>query len=165
MILYIYKLNTLIDNKYWLKLMIMKGKNMKISSIYDYNNENGVTTYIHYHIVFCPRYKRRIFKIPGLEKRFKQLILQKSAEIHVIPTQIICNENYVYMEVNVLNTTITPAAVVNSIKTATSRTLRNEFKELSKMPNLWTRNYFLSTENKINEKVVTQYVEIQKSRP
>lgn len=28
---------------------------------------------INYHFVLCPRYRRKIFNIPGVEQRFKEL--------------------------------------------------------------------------------------------
>ena len=42
--------------------------------------------------------------------------------------------------------------------------LRKEFKELSKMSSLWTRSYFVSTEDFISLDTIKWYVEQQKTR-
>ena len=31
-------------------------------------------SFINYHFVFCPRCRRKIFDIPGVEERFKELV-------------------------------------------------------------------------------------------
>lgn len=53
---------------------------------------------------------------------------------------------------------------MQKIKGVTSRELRKEFVELSKMPSLWTRSYFVSTAGNISSETVKQYVENQKKR-
>lgn len=46
----------------------------------------------------------------------------------------------------------------------TSRILREEFSELSKMPGLWTRSYFVSTAGNVSSETIKKYVENQKKR-
>ena len=38
--------------------------------------------------------------------------------------------------------TLSPSDIMQQIKGYTSKILREEFSELSKMPSLWTRSYF-----------------------
>ena len=38
-----------------------------------YKHTKTTVSLINYHIVFCPRYRRKIFNIPGVEDRFKEL--------------------------------------------------------------------------------------------
>jgi len=59
---------------------------------------------------------------------------------------------------------LSPADIMLKIKRATSRALRDEFKELSKMTSLWTRNYFVSTAGTVNSGTIKKYVENQKTR-
>ena len=40
-----------------------------------YQHTKTTVSLIHYHFVFCPRYRRKIFKIPGVEARFKELAI------------------------------------------------------------------------------------------
>ena len=54
--------------------------------------------------------------------------------------------------------------IMQQIKGYTSKILRDEFTELSKMPSLWTRNYFVSTDGNIGRETIKKYVETQKKR-
>lgn len=74
-----------------------------------------------------------------------------------------CGEDYVYMFLN-CPPTISPSDIINKIKSATSKAIREEFKELSKMPSLWTRNYFVSTESNVCSEIIKKYIQDQKTR-
>ena len=43
----------------------------------DYRRTATTVLLVNYHFVFCPRYRRKIFLIDGLEDRFKELAFQK----------------------------------------------------------------------------------------
>jgi len=45
-----------------------------------------------------------------------------------------------------------------------SKLIRKEFDELSKMPSLWTRSYFVSTAGNVSSETIKKYVESQKTR-
>lgn len=53
---------------------------------------------------------------------------------------------------------------MKQIKRYTNKILREEFVELSKMPSLWTRSYFVSTAGDVCSKTIKKYVENQKKR-
>lgn len=74
-----------------------------------------------------------------------------------------CDVDHVYLYVNVYPQT-TISRIISSIKEYTSKILRKEFKELSKMNSLWTRSYFISTEENISPDTIKWYVEQQKTR-
>lgn len=57
-----------------------------------------------------------------------------------------------------------PSGIMQNIKGYTSKTLREEFVELQKMPSLWTRSYFVSTAGNVCSKTIKKYVENQKIR-
>lgn len=57
-----------------------------------------------------------------------------------------------------------PSDIMQKIKGYTSKILRKEFNQLSKMPGLWTRNYFVSTAENVCSETIKQYVENQKKR-
>ena len=44
----------------------------------EYRHTKTTVSMINYHFVFCPRYRRKIFLIPGVEGRFKELIREKN---------------------------------------------------------------------------------------
>ncbi|MCR5691071.1 MAG: transposase, partial [Eubacterium sp.] len=39
----------------------------------EYKHTKTTVSLINYHFVFCPRYRRKIFNIQGVEDRFKEL--------------------------------------------------------------------------------------------
>ena len=53
---------------------------------------------------------------------------------------------------------------MQKIKGVSSKSLREEFEELNKMPSLWTRSYFVSTAGNVSSETIKKYVEEQKTR-
>ena len=41
----------------------------------EYKHTKTTVSLINYHFVFCPRYRRKIFNIQGIEDRFKELTI------------------------------------------------------------------------------------------
>ena len=107
-----------------------------------YRHTNTTISLINYHFVFCPRYRRKIFLIPNVEKRFKELVKLKCKELEIEIIAIECDKDHSHMFLNCLPT-LSPSDIMQQIKGYTSKILREEFSELSKMPSLWTRSYFV----------------------
>ncbi len=80
----------------------------------NYRRTQTTVSLINYHFVFCTRYRRKIFLIPNLEERFKDLVKYIS--------------------------------------------------NLSKMPSLCTRSYFVSTAGNVCSETIKKYVENQRKR-
>ena len=74
-----------------------------------------------------------------------------------------CDKDHAHMFLNCLPT-LSSADIMQKIKGITSRALRDEFKELKKMPSLWTRSYFVSTAGNVSSETIKRYVENQKTR-
>lgn len=128
-----------------------------------YRHTNTTVSLINYHFVFCPRYRRKIFLIPNVEERFKELVKIKCKELDIEIIAIECDKDHSHMFLNCLPT-LSPSDIMQQIKGYTSKILREEFNELSKMPSLWTRSYFVSTAGNVCSDTIKQYVENQKKR-
>ena len=128
-----------------------------------YRHTNTTVSLINYHFVFCPRYRRKIFNIPNVEKRFKELVNIKCKELNIEIIAIECDEDHTHIFLNCLPT-FSPSDIMQQIKGYTSKILREEFAELSKMPSLWTRSYFVSTAGNVSSKTIKRYVKNQKKR-
>lgn len=128
-----------------------------------YKQTKTTVSLINYHFVFCPRYRRKIFNIPGVEQRFKELIMEecKRHEIEILAME--CHIDHVHIFVSVLPQISIPE-IMRFLKGATSNTLRKEFRELSQMPSLWTRSYFVSTAGNVSSETIEWYVKTQKTR-
>lgn len=77
--------------------------------------------------------------------------------------EINCDKDHSYMYLNCLPT-LSPSDIMQQIKGYTSKILREEFTELAKMPSLWTRRYFVSTETDFCKDIIKMYIENQRKR-
>lgn len=130
----------------------------------EYRHTKTTVSLINYHFVFCPRYRRKIFNIPGLEQRFKELVSAECKRLEIDILAMECHVDHVHMFVSVLPSISIPE-IMKQIKGATSWELRKEFPQLSAMPSLWTRSYFVSTARSVSAETIKWYVETQKTRP
>ena len=126
-----------------------------------YRKTKTTVSLINYHFVFCPRHRRKIFDIPSVETRFEEVIKKICDELEIEIIAIECDKDHVHIFLNCLPT-LSPSDIMNKIKGVSSKPIRKEFNELSKMPSLWTRSYFVSTAGNVSSETVKDYVEGQK---
>lgn len=129
----------------------------------EYRKTKTTVSMINYHFVFCPRYRRKIFLIEGVEKHFKELVNTISEEMNLKVIALECDIDHVHLFINA-KPTISPSKIMYHLKGRTSRIIRQEFYKLSKMPSLWTRSYFVSTAGEVSSETIKKYVENQKKR-
>ena len=129
----------------------------------EYRKTQTTVSLINYHFIFCPRYRRKIFDIQNVEKRYKEVVKDICDELEINIIAIECDRDHTHMFLNCLPT-LSPASIMQKIKGRSSKIIREEFKELSKMPSLWTRSYFVSTAGEVSSETIKKYVEEQKKR-
>lgn len=128
----------------------------------DYKSNNNVFYSCKYHVVWCPKYRRKVL-IGDVESRLKELMLEAATEINVeiIEMEIMPDHVHVLMEVD---PQFGVHRAVKHIKGKTSRILRSEFAILrSRLPSLWTHSYFVSTVGDAPLTAIKQYIENQKN--
>lgn len=128
----------------------------------NYRHRKTSVSMVNYHLVFCPRYRRKIFLIDGLETRFKELVVQICERNDFELLAMECDKDHCHIFVNV-PPTISAADAVKVIKSNTSGVLRREFQQLAAVKSLWTRSYFASTAGNVSSEVIKQYVLNQKN--
>lgn len=128
-----------------------------------YKRTKTTVSHINYHLVFCPRYRHKIFLIPGVEERFKELTSAMCKEHDIDILAMECHIDHVHMFISAYPQQSIPE-IMRWIKGATSHALREEFPNLAWMPALWTRSYFVSTEGKVSPETIEWYVKTQKTR-
>jgi len=128
-----------------------------------YRKTKTTVSLINYHFVFCPRYRRKIFLIEGVESRFKELVNKISKEMNLKVIALECDVDHVHLFINA-KPTISPSKIMYHLKGETSKIIREEFEKLNQMPSLWTRSYFVSTAGEVSSKTIKEYVENQKKR-
>lgn len=124
-----------------------------------FRNEDGKYFHISYYLVFCPRYRRKIFTIDKLEVRFKEMVHAVCDSHNISVTDISCGPDYCYISINV-PPNISAAGAIAKIKGYTGRRLLKEVEEFSKTQNIWTRNYLVSTKS-FSQKEIDSFVEKQ----
>jgi len=127
-----------------------------------YRSNNNVVYSCKYHVVWCPKYRRKVL-VNKISERLKELIIKKCSEIKadIIEMEIMPDHVHLLIEID-------PQFGINrairSIKGSTSHMLRKEFKELTtRLPTLWTNSYFVSTVGGAPISVIKQYIENQKT--
>ena len=118
---------------------------------------------VNFHFVFCPRYRRKIFLIEGLENCFKRLVIQICEQNNFEILAMECHIDHVHLFLNV-PPQVSAADVMRIIKTNTSKALLKEFADELRSPTLWTRSYFVSTAGDVSNATIQRYVESQKTR-
>lgn len=126
-----------------------------------YKKNNTSLYMINYHIIFCPKYRRKIFENPLVERRFKELIENQCNLMGIEIIAMECDKDHTHIFLSA-DPIYAPYEIVKKLKGATGRVLRNEFPELSKTQNLWTRSYFISTAGEVSSHTIKKYVENQK---
>lgn len=129
----------------------------------EYRHKKTSVSWICYHLVFCPLYRRKIFLVPGVEARFKELVREicERSEFELLALE--CSVDHCHIFVNV-PPDVSAADAVRVIKTNTARPLLAEFEAFRYMRHLWTRSYFASTAGKVSQEVIKRYIADQKKR-
>jgi putative transposase len=127
-----------------------------------YKSNNNVVYSSKYHVVWCPKYRRKVLE-DKIAKRCEQ-ILRKVAAKHkaeIIALEIMPDHVHMLVEVD---PQFGIHRLVKNLKGVSSHDLRKEFASLrSRLPTLWTNSYFVSTVGGAPLSVIKQYVENQKN--
>lgn len=126
-----------------------------------YKSNRNVVYSCKYHVVWCPKYRRRVL-VNGVDERLKDIIREVCAEIHADLIEMEVMPDHVHLLVEV-DPQYGVHRTVRLIKGRSSRLLRGEYPWLkSRLPTLWTNSYFVSTVGGAPLKTVKQYIENQK---
>ncbi|WP_419670115.1 IS200/IS605 family transposase [Alicyclobacillus macrosporangiidus] len=128
----------------------------------EYKSNRNVVYSCKYHVVWCPKYRRKVL-VGGVDERLKE-ILQAVAEerrAEIIEMDVMPDHVHLLVEVD---PQFGIHRLVKLMKGRSSRILRQEFPWLrSRLPSLWTNSYFVSTVGGAPLAVIKQYIENQKS--
>lgn len=128
-----------------------------------YAKNAGAVFSLKYHLVWCPKYRRQVLVAP-VDARLKEVLAAVSEShgwtLHTL--EVMPDHVHVFVEAD---PTACAAEIVNRLKGASSRILRDEFPSLkSRLPTLWSRSYFAGTVGSVSEAVIRRYIESQKGK-
>ena len=124
-----------------------------------YVHEQHRVHHILYHIIFCPKRRRKVLVGP-VHDRLKTVIEQVAEENqwHIVRLAIQPDHVHLFMQANPYTL---PTDIPRLIKGRSSHELREEFPHLMRMPSLWTRSTFYSTAGYVSKEVIDAYIERQ----
>lgn len=127
-----------------------------------YKSNNNVVYSCKYHVVWCPKYRRKVL-VSGVDERLKSLVQEicKERSISLIGMEVMSDHVHLLIEVD---PQFGIHRAVKLIKGTTSRVLRQEFPWLrSRIPSLWTNSYFVSAVGGAPLSAIKKYIENQKT--
>jgi putative transposase len=134
---------------------------MLYNNIMEYKSNNNVVYSCKYHVVWCPKYRRKVLT-QDVDVRLKELIHQICSEhqSEILELEIMPDHVHLLVEVD-------PQygihRLIKQVKGTTSRILRQEFPRLKqRLPTLWTNSYFVATVGGAPLEIIKQYIENQK---
>jgi putative transposase len=126
-----------------------------------YKSNNNVVYSCKYHVVWCPKYRRKVL-VDGVDERLKQICRDVATELQFDIIEMEVMPDYVHMLIEV-DPQFGIHRAVKRMKGRSSHDLRQEFPWLrSRIPCLWTNSYFVSTVGGAPLDDVKSYIESQK---
>ena len=127
----------------------------------DYQHERHNVHLVVYHIIWCPKRRKRIL-IGQVKERLEHLIGEVVAEHGWTILTLAIQPDHVHLFLR-SDPYTAPSGIVRFIKGRSSRVLREEFPELLKLPSLWTHSFFVSTAGNVSQEIIQHYIERQKN--
>lgn len=120
----------------------------------------GIHT-LHYHFVWCPKYRRKVLQ-GVIAERLKELLREKASLLGIRVEGLEVMPDHVHLFVSA-SPTDAPQYLANQFKGYTSRILRQEFPELKRrLPSLWSRSYYVGSAGHVSIDTIQKYIEQQK---
>ena len=128
----------------------------------DYQHEHHTVHLIVYHIIWCPKRRRRILR-GEIAQRLEQLVNEVATEHSWQVLKLSIQPDHVHLFIR-SNPYTLPTNIARLIKGRSSHVLREEFPYLAKMPSLWTRSTFYSTAGNVSSETIQKYIERQRKQ-
>lgn len=125
------------------------------------NNSNA--WHITYHFVWSPMRAKACLQ-GEIARRLEELIRERGEWEDFSPVTLVILPDRVYLAAEAAPT-LAPHSIVCQVKAFTSRVLRDEFPELTRIPSLWTRAYLVMAGDSLEpEEVIRRFEEQQPPR-
>src|SRR5579875_630179 len=119
-------------------------------------HEQHTVHHILYHIIFCPKRRRKVLVGP-LHDRLKQIIEQVAEENRWTVLELAIQPDHVHLFIQAKPYPM-PTEIARLIKGRSSHLLREEYPHWKRMPSLWTRSTFYSTAGFVSQDTIQTYI-------
>jgi putative transposase len=125
--------------------------------------QTGTTRYTHYsiayHLVWIPKYRRRIFTTQ-VDAACKRLLAECCERQGLRLLAVETDSDHVHVFVSA-PPRFSPAQLANILKGYTSRFLREQYPHLKRLcgrEQLWTQSYYVGTAGAVSAEVIRHYI-------
>jgi putative transposase len=125
----------------------------------DYQHEHHSVHLVVYHVIWCPKRRRKILNGP-IHDRLAAILHEVAEERNWQVIRLAIQPDHVHLFIRANPYTL-PTDIPRLMKGRSSRLLREEFPALKRMPSLWTRSYFISTAGNVSSEIIQRYIEAQ----
>ncbi|WP_425450697.1 IS200/IS605 family transposase [Sulfoacidibacillus thermotolerans] len=123
----------------------------------EYKSNHNVVYSCKYHVVWCPKYRRRVLT-SEVEERLKAILREVAEERQADIIELEVMPDHVHLLVEV-DPQFGIHRLIRLMKGRSSHHLREEFPWIKKrLPTLWTNSYFVSTVGGAPLAVIKQYM-------
>ena len=128
----------------------------------DYLHEQHTVHLIVYHMIWCPKRRRRILR-GEIAQRLEQLVNEVAVEHNWQVLNLGIQPDHVHL-FNRSNPYTLPTDIARLIKGRSSHVLSEAFAYLQRMPSLWTRSTFYSTAGNVSSETIQKYIQRQSKK-
>ena len=124
-----------------------------------YIHEEHTVHHILYHIVFCPKRRKKVLVGP-VRDRLEHITREVAQEYDWQIVELAIQPDHVHLFIQTNPYTL-PTDIPRLIKGRSSHLMREEFPHLRRLPSLWTRSTFYSTSGLVSQETIQKYIERQ----
>ena len=129
-----------------------------------YNTSEHLVYLCRYHVIFCPKYRRRIF-VDGIDVRTKQIFFN-TAKVHdfqILEMEVMPDHVHMYVSIP---PKISVSKVIGRIKGKSALMIFDRHPEYREKYNrhFWARGYYCETVGNVNEETIKKYIGEQYER-
>lgn len=121
---------------------------------------------IKYHLVWVPKYRRRILRSPSKAEYVKWILRRLAAEYRFAIVELEVMPDHIHMFIEA-PPRYSPARLMNIIKSITAREMFKKFEDLRELMwagELWADGYYVGTVgDKVTTEAVRQYIRKQRN--
>jgi putative transposase len=128
----------------------------------DYQRDEYRVHLIVYHLIWCPK-RRKAVLVGTVAQECERLIRAKCEQLGWTILEGAVQPDHVHLLVRVFPTNAA-SEVIKEVKGFTAHELRAKYPHLKRLPSLWTRSYFASTEGSVSQETIQRYIEAQKGK-
>ena len=129
----------------------------------EYKSNHNVVYSCKYHVVWCPKYRRKVL-VNGVDLRLKKLIEEICSEYHIDIIEMKIMPDHVHMLIDA-SPKHSISSMMKGYKGVSARMLfmhHPEIKEKLCGGHLWQPSYFAGTVSERSEDMIREYIRKQK---